>query len=216
MRLGDSKMIERLAVLRLAPAFLVADYVLANAVLGGLHLLVPLALVTGLGQPDLVVVPWVLIYYITGFVAANAIGVLVALMADSSGEMHLYVVLTVLAVGGVSGLFVASMPGPLRDVAFLLPFGHLADALLHAWGTSYLRLPPLAPLSGGALWCVGLFLSPCSVDPMEGKKALMWFQSFLYRLAALWLTYPPAAFCWSDSGLWYCHRCPEGGSLLAG
>jgi ABC-type multidrug transport system permease subunit len=159
VRLRDSQMLERLAVLPVSPAFLVADYILANALFDGLQLLAPLALITALGHPQPVGALWVLACYITALVAANAIGVLVALMAGSSGEVHLYAALTVLAVGGLSGLFMASLPGPLRNVGAVLPFWHLSNALIYAWGTSPC-LPVLGPLSGGILVCVTLFLCP--------------------------------------------------------
>jgi ABC-type multidrug transport system permease subunit len=159
VRLRESKMLERLAVLPLSPGVLVADYVLANALFDALQLLPPLVVVTWSGRPQPAGVLWVLICYVATLVAANAIGVLVALAAGSSGEVHLYAALVVLVVGGLSGLFTKSMCDPLGQLGLLLPFRHFSDALLHAWGSEATRFSVLAPLSGGALFCIALLLS---------------------------------------------------------
>jgi len=64
-------------------------------------------------------------------------------MSGSSGEVHLFAFLTVLVIGGLSGLFMILLPSPLREIGFIMPFRHLFDALLYGWGFS----PPPVTIS---------------------------------------------------------------------
>jgi hypothetical protein len=133
---------------------------LANTLFDGLQLLAPLAIVTWLGWPQPARLLWVLACHIVALAAANAIGVLAALVAVSSGEVHLYAALTVLVVGGLSGLFITSMPGSLRAVEILLPFRHFGDSLLYAWGAR-----PYTFLLGGSFQEGSCSAWPCSSPP---------------------------------------------------
>jgi hypothetical protein len=85
---------------------------------------------------------WILLCFIFSLVTASSLGVLVALAARSSGEVHLYAFLTVISAAGLSGLFpgmdVISIAEPIS------PFWQLSNALLFSWGLSELYMPTLA------------------------------------------------------------------------
>jgi len=160
VQLRDSKMLERLAALPLSPSRLVSEYLLANALFDGVQLLAPLALIAFSGHPRLAALAWPLACYVMALLAANALGVLVALVSGSSGEVHLYAALTVLLVGGLSGVFTPSMPGLLESLSLLSPFRHLADVLLYAWGQTSPHLLALPLFSTLALLLVIALLAP--------------------------------------------------------
>ncbi|WP_054848026.1 hypothetical protein [Methanoculleus chikugoensis] len=93
-------------------------------------------------------------------VAANALGVLVAVVPGSSGEGgHLYAVVTVMAAIALSGLVA---PAPYTQV-FLPPFWYLYAALLAAPPEAFALAPPvLAALLLGSVLAIsppGLFRS---------------------------------------------------------
>jgi ABC-type multidrug transport system permease subunit len=141
VRLRENRMLERLAVLPQSSAKLLGEYILAGVFFDGLQMLAPLVAVAILGGPAPLRMPGVIAWYLVALVTANALGVLAALVASFSGEVHLYAALIVLVVGGLSVRFAASSSGPLEA---LLPFHHLSGALLYAWGIA----PPGHPVLG--------------------------------------------------------------------
>ena len=110
-RLRESGMLEKLAVLPLSPSRFMANYLFANTIFDLLQLLIPTVLIVLISLSNFYAVIWVSITYIAVVLAANSIGVLVALMACSSGEVHLYSTLTVLLVGAISIPFSSSIGG---------------------------------------------------------------------------------------------------------
>jgi len=159
VRLRESKMLERLAILPKSRSILVSDYILSNAIFDILQMFAPLAVITLLGGPQPLRVLLVFICYITAILSANALGVLVSLITSSSGEVHLYAILTVLFIGGLSGLFILPTHGSLTTAFAMLPFRQLADSLIYAWGGTFPRLSLLAPFSGGVFFSIPLLLS---------------------------------------------------------
>ncbi len=161
VRLREDKMLERLAVLPQSSARLLGEYILAGVLFDGFQMLVPLVAVAILGGPAPLRIPGLVACYLVAVVTANALGALAALVASSSGEVHLYAALIVLVVGGLSaGDLAASVPGPLEALGSLLPFHHLSGALLYAWGIAPPGRPVLGVFSGAILLFAALLLSP--------------------------------------------------------
>ncbi len=154
VRLRENRMLERLAVLPIPSAYIVCEYILINSFFDGLQLLAPLLIIYGLEHSQPIALLWIFACYIAALLTANALGVLVTLISGTSGEVHLFAFLTVLVVGGLSGLFMILLPSPLREIGFIMPFRHLFDALLYGWGFSLPQVPFLGPLMGIA-WLVG-------------------------------------------------------------
>ncbi len=138
VRLAESKMLERVAVLPISAPRLVADYIVANASLDGLQLLIPLVLITALGHPQVIALPWIALYFVLALIVANTIGVLVALISRSSEEVHLFAAITILVVGGVSlaAIMIPSSPAAFQFASTFSPFKGLADGLLYAWNVT--------------------------------------------------------------------------------
>jgi hypothetical protein len=157
VRLRESKMLERMAILPRSPASTIADFVIANAFLDGLQLLMPTTLVIYLGQAKGFSTYLVMASFIIALISANALGVLVALAASSSGEVHLYSALAVIAVAAASGPFSGSLP---QQIELISPFRLLSESLLSAWGLGEMRSPEAALISAGLLFAIALMLSP--------------------------------------------------------
>ncbi len=154
----DSKMLERLAMLPLSSAAIVSDYILARSLFVGLQLATPLALILFMGQSRPISIFWVLLCYTAALVSASALGMLVALAARSSGEMHLYAFLTVISVAGLSGLIPGM--GPMGLAKQVSPFWQLYNMLLISWGTSEIQMPALALISSAIILLAALLMSP--------------------------------------------------------
>jgi ABC-type multidrug transport system permease subunit len=159
-RLRESRMLERLAVLPLSPRQMVAEYIGAHSVFDMLQLAVPLLIFTSMVHPLPIGVLWIGVSYVASIVGANALGVLVALMAGSSGEGHLYGILTVLIAAGLSGLFFVTLPDALQGIGLLLPFRYLVDAFVSggAGVNPYLMVQGAAV--GGVLVVLVFLVSP--------------------------------------------------------
>jgi ABC-type multidrug transport system permease subunit len=161
VRLREDRMLERLAVLPQSSARLLGEYILASVLFDGFQMLVPLVAIAILGGPASLRMPGLIACYLVALVTANALGALAALVASSSGEVHLYAALLVLVVGGLSaGDLVTPMPGPLEALKSLLPFHHLSGALLYAWGVAPPGHPVRGVFSGAVLLLSALLLSP--------------------------------------------------------
>jgi hypothetical protein len=74
--------------------------------------------------------------------AANIIGFYVSVISGSSGEVHLYSIISVFTVALISGLFISKAPEGF-DIFSLSPFKQLFDGFLYAWGISNLNFPIL-------------------------------------------------------------------------
>jgi hypothetical protein len=158
-RLKESNMLEKLAITPLSPAKFMANFVFANSLFDGLQLLIPFVLIVFISTPLVTGVPWILVCYIAAVLGANAVGVLVALMAGSSGEVHLYSTLTVLLVGAISIPFTESINGLLRYIGDILPFKLFYDSLIAGWGIYSSKILILAPISALALLGLVMLLS---------------------------------------------------------
>ena len=77
-------------------------------------------------------IAWVLILYVMTVFAANLIGVIIALVAGSSAEVHLYAMIVTLGIAVISGIFF-SMPGILNMIGLFSPFRSFSDSLLFSW-----------------------------------------------------------------------------------
>lgn len=159
-RLKESNMLEKIAILPISPAKFMMEFVFANALFDGLQLLIPFVLIVFLSAPLVTGISWIFVCYIAAILGANFIGVLVALMAGSSGEVHLYSTLTVLLVGAISIPFTESIGGFVRYIGDILPFRLFYDSLIGGWGIYSPKMLILAPVSATALLCLVILLSP--------------------------------------------------------
>ena len=159
VRLRENKLLERLAVLPKSRSILVSDYILSNAIFDMLQMLAPLAVITFFGGPQPLRILLVFLCFIAAILSANALGVVVSLFAGSSGEVHLYAVLAVIFMGGLSGLFMLPIHDSLKVVTAILPFRQLADTLIYAWGGTFPQFVLLSPFSGGAFFFIPILIS---------------------------------------------------------
>lgn len=158
VQLREGNMLQRLAILPISPASILSGYLLANICMDLLQLTIPIAVVIMLGiQGPLIFTA--LICFVSAIVAANALGAIVATLAGSSGEVHLFAALTVLVVGGASGLFMPSVPAAMQQVASILPFASLSYAIQDLWAGTVTSIWFLAPISAFILFLVAVFLA---------------------------------------------------------
>jgi hypothetical protein len=156
----DTKMLERLALLPYPPFRIISDYILANSFLEGLQLVLPFILILFSRHIDPVNILWVIVSLLAALVAANSLGVIIALISKSSGEVHLFAFLGVLLVSGLSGLLGGTNIWPLSTIGPIWPFWQLSNSLLFAWGLSDLQIPLLTIITGAMIYFASLFFAP--------------------------------------------------------
>ncbi len=156
----DTKMLERLALLPCPPFRTISDYILANSFLEGLQLVVPFILILFSRHVVPTNILWVTAFLLAALVAANSLGVIVALISKSSGEVHLFAFLAVLLVSGLSGLLGGTNIWPLSAIGPFWPFWQFSNSLLFAWGLSDLHAPLLALITGAMIYFASLFFAP--------------------------------------------------------
>ena len=159
-RLKESNMLEKLAITPISPSRFMINFVFANSLFDGLQLLIPFVLIVFLSASLVSGASWIFACYVAAILGANVLGVLVALMAGSSGEVHLYSTLTVLLVGAISIPFTESIGGFVRYLGDVLPFKLFYDSLIGGWGIYSTKMLILAPISAAALLGFILLLSP--------------------------------------------------------
>jgi ABC-2 type transport system permease protein len=120
---------------------------------------VPLLGLIALRHPDRVAwLPSVLITLVGTLLAVDALGALASSLADSPGEVMLYVLIPLLPSFYLSGLFIP-MSGLLAGIALLLPFSHLHAALLGALGGNPVETVGWTLVGGGAWAAAGMALA---------------------------------------------------------
>ncbi len=154
----EDRMTERLAILPIRPEMLAPNYIAANTLIDGLQLLVPATMIFLSGHPTLAYAPWVLLCCATALLSANALGMLVAMLARSPGEVHLYAFMAVISVALLSGLFGLPM-GALGYAEPIWPFWQLSNAVLVSWGISEPIVPIASPISGTVLFFTALLFT---------------------------------------------------------
>ena len=159
-RLRETGMLEKIAVLPLSPWSFMANYLFANTLFDILQLLIPTIFIIFLSLSNITALLWIGVAYVSVVLAANSIGVFVALIAGSSGEVHLYSTLTVLLVGAVSIPFSSSIGGVIMGIGNILPFRLFYDSLLYGWGVDTTNILILAPISSAVILAIVLLLSP--------------------------------------------------------
>lgn len=152
VRIRSSGMLERMAMLPVSLRRLTAGYILANALLDGAQVAIPLSVFLLVHPPAPEGVIFTAVSFASAVVAANALGTLVAVIPGSSGEGHLYAVVTVMAAIALSGLI-----APVPHTQGLLPFWYLYAALLATPGAFALS-PVLAGLLLGSVLVVSPWL----------------------------------------------------------
>jgi len=136
VRLRESGMLERMAMLPTSPRRLIAGYAFANILLDGAQLAIPLVVFLVIHPPAPVGAVCVIVSFASAVVAANALGILVAAIPESSGEGHIYAIITVMAAIVLSGLVA---PAPYTQ--WFLPFWYLYETL-----TTVSSMPALSPI----------------------------------------------------------------------
>ncbi len=128
-RLREYHHTDRLALLPVAPWKMLLGYIGINSMMDALQFLVPLIFF---------VLPWkqsfstlliIGICYLSVILASNTIGIFTAAVARSSGEGHLVSILVILAIIGVSGLFIPVNAGAGFAPVMIVPFHDLSGAL---------------------------------------------------------------------------------------
>lgn len=127
VKMREGHMLPRLAILPVPAYRLMVGYLAANALTDAMQLAAPFiaaAYLLGLGVGAIATAAVVLL---SAILSANALGALVAILAGSSGEVHLLAALTVLLMGGASGLFISG--GSAASIAEILPFASLSSVM---------------------------------------------------------------------------------------
>lgn len=150
-QIRESRMLEKLAVTPVSPRRIIADYMMASMLMDGLQLMVPFVLVAGLTTSRL---PMAMACYVAALVAASALGVIVAVMAGSSAEVHLYAALAVLVSGALSNPVIAYEPLGYLNMAW--PFWQLSNALIGSGSNSQ---SALALISAGVMFYLAMIAS---------------------------------------------------------
>lgn len=126
-RLKERGILERLSALPVGRGSMMRGYLLANAAMDGVQMLVPgtIAIASfGLAPEATALTATALA---SSILLANALGALVSTAAGGSGEVHLFSAICVLGIAGLSGLF-SGMTGSSMDITSgALPFGLVAD-----------------------------------------------------------------------------------------
>jgi|GEM_PF-737676 len=141
--LRERGMLERLSVLPVPRARMVGEYLAANVSMDALQIAAPALILMLVFKLDSVSAFIAVIGLGLCLLFSNAIGVVMAVAAGSSGEVHLYSAMCVLGIAGLSGLFFQS--DAMSAVSSLMPFGLLKDGLS---GPGFARLDGIvAPLA---------------------------------------------------------------------
>ncbi len=158
VRIRESGMLDRMAMLPISPRRLIAGYIFANALLDGAQVAVPLAVFLLIHPPALEGVIYTIVAFASAVVAANALGILAAVAPGSSSEGHLYAIITVMAAIVLSGLVA---PAPYTQG--LLPFWYRHAALITTPGVF-----ALSPVLAGLILGSALAVSPRLFDRTGG------------------------------------------------
>jgi hypothetical protein len=156
IRTRESGMMARIAVLPVSPIRMTGEYLLAHTLFDSLQFFVPLILIAAPWKSDLFGLILLGVTFLMVILGSAAIGAMVAVVAGSSGEGHLFAILSVLGVVAVSGLFRDGVVG-FTTGAFL-PFVYLRDVLMTGTTSPYGIV--LSLISGLALVAVALLFSP--------------------------------------------------------
>ncbi len=135
IQLKENKIIERIAVLPIKGYRLIFDYLFANVFIDCIKLSIPIImlLVFNLNDFQIFTLFGVIINFIMSIIFANCLGIIVAIIAGSSGEGHLYSIITVLGVSAISGVLFIPLPYFLNTISLLLPFHYFYNSLLSFW-----------------------------------------------------------------------------------
>jgi ABC-type transport system involved in cytochrome c biogenesis permease component len=156
-------MLERLSVLPVAPRKMIGDYIMANVAMDSLQMIVPSVLLVLVLRPEAGAVAVAAIGLLLCIFLSNELGVLMAIAARGTGEVHLYSGVCVLLVGGASGLFMGNAEGLIQTLQTSLPFGLVSSALSEssiAGDAAYLAaatIVTLAVLAAAIAWSTALF-----------------------------------------------------------
>jgi hypothetical protein len=149
IQLKDNKLIERLALLPTSEHVFIYEYIASNSIIDTLKMSIPLLLflIFNITAFNALNISWIILNFIISIIFANALGVIVALIAKSSGEGHLFSIIMVLVVSLISGIFFTSLPPLLNFLQFLTPFYSLSNSIINYWnGILQISIIPLIPI----------------------------------------------------------------------
>ncbi|MFX1339072.1 MAG: ABC transporter permease [Promethearchaeota archaeon] len=149
IQLRENKMLERLAILPISTKKIIIEYLFATICFDIFKLIIPFIILIGLNSENFSInyICWLIICFISSIGVANSFGILVALISGSSGEGHLYAIITVISLCVISGIFPLILPKFLSFVQIILPFHYLSNSLLYPEAISIIEFYIIVPAS---------------------------------------------------------------------
>ena len=149
IQLRESKMLERLAILPISTKKIIIEYLFATICFDIFKLIIPFIVLIGLNPENfrIINISWLIICFISSISVANSFGILVALISGSSGEGHLYAIITVIVLSVISGIFPLILPKVFSFTQIILPFQYLSNSLLFPGSISTFDYYIIAPAS---------------------------------------------------------------------
>lgn len=144
IRIRENKMLERMAVLPINPREFLLEYILAKSIFVAAQLFPPLLLFIILNPSLFVALLPIIFFYFMATFTASAIGVLVAIISGSSGEVHLIAALIVIGVAGLSGFFMNSNLSIMMKIGYYSPFRVLSLILFNGVAFIFQYFPYLS------------------------------------------------------------------------
>ena len=149
-RLRENGLMERMSALPVRRSRLIMDYLMANTAMDAIQIVVPFAILAISFRLHVDSLALAAVGLAICLVLANTLGILVAMAAGGSGEVHLYSGICVLGVAGLSGLFFGGSSPLIDSASNVLPFGVLATGLSQT-ATSTIIGPVIASALATAL-----------------------------------------------------------------
>ena len=128
-RLRERGLLERMSALPVRRSKLVMDYLMANTAMDAIQIIAPFTILAISFRLHMDSLALAAVGLAVCLVLSNTLGVLVAMAAGGSGEVHLYSGICVLGVAGLSGLFFGGSSPMIDSISNILPFGVLASGL---------------------------------------------------------------------------------------
>ena len=161
IQLKDSKMLQRLAILPISKKRLILEYIFIKGFMDSIKFFLPLVIfiIINLKFFSVIMLSWLLICYFSTIFTANSLGILIAVISGSSGEAHLYAIISVLFIIGISGIFGTLNFIILEITSSILPFKYFSDSISFFLTGQSQSLLLFAPISCSIILILMLFIS---------------------------------------------------------
>ena len=103
VKLKESKMLERIVNLPIPPWKITRDYIISNVIMDSTQMLIPFLLVLYSSTDNFQTAILSALALLSVMLVSNSLGVLVAFLSKSSGEVHLYSIIAVMLMVILSG-----------------------------------------------------------------------------------------------------------------